>query len=178
MKPPPRSLRSLPPEGAPQYVGGGPAVLRPRWDYGAAVRVTRNLRNDGTFPGRPTGELLVRRGSVGHVRNIGTFLQDQIIYAVHFLEHDRVVGCREEELIDADDAWVASRFEVRQKVRAGRALALRGEVVVTPGSRGEILALEQEAGAPIFYHVHFDCLAGRQLRVAEASLEACAEEVA
>ena len=75
--------------------------MQPRFDYGDAVRVVRTVRNDGTFPGMDTGDVLVRQGSVGHVRNVGTFLQDQIIYAVHFLEVDRTVGCREEELLDA-----------------------------------------------------------------------------
>ena len=70
--------------------------MLPRFDYGAEVRVTRSVRNDGTFPGLPTGALLVRRGSVGFVRDVGTFLQDQIIYTVHFLQDDRIVGCREE----------------------------------------------------------------------------------
>ena len=146
--------------------------MKPRWDYGDALRVTRNLRNDGTFPGRKTGELLVRRGSVGHVRDIGSFLQDQIIYSLHFLQGDRVVGCREEELIAADAPWVDSRFEVRDRVRSARALAIRGVVRVAPGACGEILDLEREAGYPIIYHVHFDCLPGNPLRVAEASLDA------
>ncbi len=143
--------------------------MLPRWDYGDAVRVTRNVRNDGTFPGLPTGELLVRRGSVGHVRNVGTFLQDQIIYSVHFLDQGRVVGCREEELIGADEDWIASRYEVRQKLRAGRALAIRGEVRVPAGSRGEVLDLERH-GEGVLYHVHFDCLPGNPLLVPEAAL--------
>ena len=70
------------------------------------MRVIRNLRNDGTFPGYPTGALLVRRGSVGHVRDVGTFLQDQLIYTVHFLDADRLVGCREQELQPADAPWL------------------------------------------------------------------------
>jgi hypothetical protein len=84
----------------------------PRWDYGDAVRVTRNVRNDGTFPGVPTGDLLVRRGRIGHVRDVGTFLQDQIIYSVHFLAEGRLVGCREDELVGVDErgSKVASRF--------------------------------------------------------------------
>jgi len=45
------------------------------------------------------GTLLVRRGSVGNILNVGTFLQDQVIYTVHFLAVDRMVGCRLEELI-------------------------------------------------------------------------------
>jgi len=143
--------------------------MLPRWDYGDAVRVTRNVRNDGTFPGLPTGELLVRRGSVGHVRNVGTFLQDQIIYSVHFLSDGRVVGCREEELIDIAEAWIESRFETRQKVCAAKALALQGEVLVPAGSRGEVLNLDRDTGT-VLYHVHFDCLPGRPLLVPESAL--------
>jgi len=145
--------------------------MLPRWDYGDAVRVTRNVRNDGTFPGLATGELLVRRGSIGHVRNVGTFLQDQIIYSVHFLQQGRVVGCREEELIGAAERWVESRFEVRQKVRAARALAIRGEVRVPVGSRGEVLDLERGDDGVVTYHVHFECLAGNPLRVPETALD-------
>ena len=44
------------------------------------------------FPAWTPATSLVRAGSVGHVRNVGTFLQDQIIYAVHFFEVDRIVG--------------------------------------------------------------------------------------
>ncbi len=144
--------------------------MLPRWDYGDAVRVTRNVRNDGTFPGVDTGELLVRRGRIGHVCNIGSFLQDQIIYSVHFLDEDRVVGCREEELIGIDEAWIASRFEVRQKVRAARPLAIRGEIRVPLGSPGEILNLERSEQQGVIYYSHFDCLPGTPLWVPEAAL--------
>ena len=144
--------------------------MRPRWELGDAVRVTRNVRNDGTFPGIETGDLLVRRGRIGHVRDVGTFLQDQVIYSVHFLEEGRVVGCREEELIGIDEPWIESRFEVRQRVRAARALAIRGEVRVPLGSPGEVLNLEREEGCPVLYHVHFDCLPGNPLQVPETAL--------
>ncbi|PKO84801.1 MAG: nitrogen fixation protein NifZ [Betaproteobacteria bacterium HGW-Betaproteobacteria-11] len=144
--------------------------MRPRWDYGDAVRVTRNVRNDGTFPGVKTGDLLVRRGRIGHVRNVGTFLQDQIIYSVHFLDEGRLVGCREEELIGVDEPWIESRYEVRQKVRATQALAIRGEVQVPAGSRGEVLNLERSTTQGVVYHVHFDCLPGNPLQVPEAAL--------
>jgi len=144
----------------------------PRWDQGDSVRLTRNVRNDGTFPGVNTGELLVRRGRIGHVRNVGTFLQDQIIYSVYFLDEGRLVGCREEELIGSDEPWIESRFEVRQKVRAARALAIRGEVRVPPGSRGEILNIERSAAlGGAVCHVHFDCLPGNPLLVPEAALD-------
>lgn len=144
--------------------------MLPRWDEGDAVRVIRNVRNDGTFPGANTGDLLVRRGRIGHVRTIGTFLQDQIIYSVHFLDEGRVVGCREEELIGVEEVWIESRFEVRQRVCAARALAVRGEVKVPDGSRGEVLNLERTEAQGVLYHVHFDCLPGNPLLVPEATL--------
>lgn len=147
-----------------------------RWDYGDAVRVTRNVRNDGTFPGVGTGGLLVRRGRVGHVRNVGTFLQDQIIYSVHFLDEGRVVGCREEELIGLDEPWIESRFEVRQRVRATRALAIRGEVKVPAASCGEVLNVERSAAQGVLCHVHFGCLPGNPLLVPESSLQELGDE--
>jgi nitrogen fixation protein NifZ len=144
--------------------------MLPRWGEGDTVRVVRNVRNDGTFPGVDTGQLLVRRGRIGYVREIGTFLQDQIIYSVHFLEEERIVGCREEELIDIDEPWVESRFEVRQRVRAARPLAIRGEIRVPLGSRGEILNVDRAATPGPLYHTHFDCLPGNPLLVPEAAL--------
>jgi nitrogen fixation protein NifZ len=66
--------------------------MQTQWDIGASVRVVRNVRNDGTYPGAETGDLLIRRGSVGTIVDVGTFLQDQIIYSVHFLDADRIVG--------------------------------------------------------------------------------------
>jgi nitrogen fixation protein NifZ len=144
--------------------------MQPRWDFGDAVRVTRNVRNDGTFPGIDTGQLLVRRGRIGHVRNVGTFLQDQIIYSVHFLDEGRVVGCREEELIGLDEPWIESRFEVRQKVCALRALAIRGEIRVPAGSCGEVMNIDRDDVRGVIYHVHFDCLAGNPLLVPESAL--------
>jgi nitrogen fixation protein NifZ len=145
--------------------------MLPRWDYGDAVRVIRNVRNDGTFPGVDTGQLLVRRGRVGHVRNVGTFLQDQIIYSVHFLDEGRMVGCREEELIGLDELWIESRFEVRQKVKAVRALSIRGEVKVPADSRGEVMNLERHEEQGVIYHVHFECLPGNPLLVPETALK-------
>lgn len=140
------------------------------WEHGAAVRVTRNVRNDGTHPGTATGELLVRRGSVGHVVDVGTFLMDQVIYSVHFLDIGLIVGCREEELIGADDAWTPSRFEVRERVLADKALVANGEELVPVGASGEILQVIR-ASDPLVYHIHFDCRPGRVFAVPESALK-------
>ena len=141
--------------------------MLPRFDYGDEVRVIRNVRNDGTFPGLDPGNLLVRRGSVGVVMNIGTFLQDQIIYTVNFVAQDRIVGCREEELIAQDEPWNPSRFETRERVLARLSLAVNGEVLVPAGSEGEVLKVLRDEAEGVQYHVHFP---GRTLQVPEAVL--------
>ena len=136
-----------------------------RYDYGDEVRVTRNVRNDGTYPGLDVGAPLVRRGSVGYVVNVGTFLQDQVIYSVHFLSEQRLVGCREEELIPADAPWTPSRYEFRDKVLSRINLAVNGEIVARIGDQGEILmVLRNEDPAKVQYHVRFP---GRTLQVPE-----------
>ncbi len=143
--------------------------MQPTWNYGDAVRVTRNVRNDGTYPGVATGDLLVRRGSVGHVVDVGTFLMDQIIYSVHFLDIRRIVGCRAEELIGGDDEWVPSRYEVRERVRAGKVLSSGGEMLVPVDAIGEVLEVQRGDGT-VVYHIHFDCQPGRIFAVPEAAL--------
>ncbi len=143
--------------------------MEQRFDFGVAVRLTRNVRNDGTFPGLEVGNLLIKRGSVGYVMNVGTFLQDQIIYTVNFLDQGRVVGCRDEELIGADEPWMASRFETREKVKTRLALSLRGEVVVPAGAIGEIFKVLRDPAEGVRYHVHFP--GGRMLQVPESLLD-------
>lgn len=143
--------------------------MLPRFDYGDAVRVTRNVRNDGTYPGLATGNLLVRRGSVGYVMNVGTFLQDQLIYTVHFIDQGRIVGCREEELLGAAEAWTPSLFETREKVLAAATLAVGGEVLVPVGTEGEVMRVVRDGSAGVQYHVHFP---GHVLQVSETVLRA------
>ena len=144
-------------------------MIGARWEPGDCVRVVRNLRNDGTYCGAAIGELLIGCGAVGAVIDVGTFLQDQIIYSVHFLDDDRVVGCREEELIGADEPWLASAFAAREKVRARRVLALGVDLRVARGALGEVLRVVRDGDA-VVCHVHFDCLPGRTLAVPEAAL--------
>lgn len=142
--------------------------MRPEYDYGDAVRVLRNVRNDGTYPGLERGTLLVKRGSVGYVQNVGTFLQDQVIYSVHFMDIDRIVGCRAEELQPENDPWVPSRFEFRDRVVAALPLGKQGEVVVEQGAEGEIQKVLRDVPEGVFYYVRF---AGRTLQVPESAID-------
>lgn len=146
--------------------------MRPRWQLGDEVRVTRNVRDDGTYPGAARGDLLVRRGSIGCVRDVGSFLGDQIIYAVHFPATDRLVGCREEELIDLSEEWVPSLFETRERVAVLRGLAVAGTLRVPEGAPGEVLKVVRSEAGSVLYHVHFDCWPGHPLVVREETLQA------
>lgn len=146
-------------------------MMNAKWEYGEAVRLTRNVRNDGTYPGLDPGDFLVRRGSIGYVVDVGTFLQDQIIYSVNFLEEGKIVGCREEELIGGDDEWTPSRFEFREKVRAAKQLSVGGTVLVELGAVGEVIKVIRDGANGVTYHIHFDSLPGRVLQIPEAILE-------
>lgn len=136
------------------------------------MRVTRNVRNDGTFPGVDVGTLLVRRGSVGYVRDVGTYLQDQLIYSVHFFDENVMVGCRQEELQLESDPWNPSRFEYRDKVTARVPLGVKGAVIVDPGAVGEIEKVLRDAPGGVAYHVRFP---GKTLQVPETALDPAAE---
>ncbi len=142
--------------------------MLPKFEYGDEVRVVRNIRNDGTYPGVATGSLLIRRGSVGYVRDVGTFLQDQLVYSVDFLDEQCMVGCREQELQAASDPWIPTRFEFHEKVTPTVRLGINGEVIAKPGDSGEIeKVLRKGEGGPA-YHVRFH---GRTLMVSESALD-------
>lgn len=125
---------------------------------GDEVRVLRPIRNDGTYPGKARGELLVRRGSKGVVQDVGTFLQDQIIYAVLFIDENRIVGCREEEVQAASDPWINHQFDSRDRVRAACHLSTGGEVRARAGDIGQIMKVLNQS-EPVQYQVIFgDCI--------------------
>jgi nitrogen fixation protein NifZ len=71
---------------------------------GEKVRATRHVKNDGTYPRREIGDILVRKGEVGYVRDIGTFLQQFYIYAVEWVDSGTLVGMRAKELVSLDRA--------------------------------------------------------------------------
>jgi nitrogen fixation protein NifZ len=70
----------------------------PVFDYGQRVRARRVVRNDGTFPGKDIGEILVKKGEEGYVTSIGTFLQQFYIYGVEFIASGNRVGMKRKEL--------------------------------------------------------------------------------
>ena len=125
-----------------------------QFDYGAPVRLVRAVRDDGSFPGKQRGDLLVRKGSLGYVRDVGTILQDQVIYQVHFVELGYTVGCREQELVAADAPWIDSVYEFGDWVAAVHGLSVRGELVVQGGDIGQVMTVRRDL-SPIRYEVLF-----------------------
>ena len=69
---------------------------------GEKVRATKHVKNDGTYPRREIGDVLVCKGEVGYVRDIGTFLQQFYIYAVEWIDSGTLVGMRAKELVSLD----------------------------------------------------------------------------
>jgi nitrogen fixation protein NifZ len=72
-----------------------PPAFRP----GEKVQSLKNIRNDGTVRGREIGDIIVKKGDVGYVRDVGTFLQQFFIYAVEWIDRGTIVGMRAKELV-------------------------------------------------------------------------------
>ncbi len=70
----------------------------PFFTFGEKVRAKRTIRNDGTYAGKEIGEILAKKGEIGYVVSIGTFLQQFYIYGVEFLESGNRVGMKRKEL--------------------------------------------------------------------------------
>lgn len=74
----------------------------PQFDFGERVISRYVVRNDGTYRGRETGEVLVNKGDIGYVTSVGTYLQQYYIYSVDFVANRRQVGMKARELMSLD----------------------------------------------------------------------------
>ena len=81
----------------------------PMFVPGQKVRALKHVKNDGTYRGREIGDILVRKGEVGYVRDIGTFLQQFYIYAVEWVDSCTLVGMRGKELARLDQVAPAKQ---------------------------------------------------------------------
>lgn len=87
----------------------------PAFDYGEKVVSRKNVRNDGTFQGREIGELLVKKGDVGYVKSIGSFLQQFYIYGIDFVDLGYVVGMKGRELRSLDAPSAAAEESLSEE---------------------------------------------------------------
>jgi nitrogen fixation protein NifZ len=84
----------------------------PVYDYGDKVRSRYTIRNDGTFPGKDIGDILVTKGEEGYVTSIGTFLQQFYIYGVEFIASGYRVGMKRKELEEVESHDRAAYAEI------------------------------------------------------------------
>lgn len=73
----------------------------PKFHSGQKVKLLEDVVNDGTYPHSKIGSLMMRKDSVGYIKDMGDFLQVIRVYEVHFFGTDMEVdciGCREHEL--------------------------------------------------------------------------------
>lgn len=69
----------------------------PKYQWGQRVCAQLDLVNDGSYPEQPAETLLVARGDVGEIVQIGHHVEANLpVYMVDF--SGRVVGCLEEEI--------------------------------------------------------------------------------
>jgi nitrogen fixation protein NifZ len=70
----------------------------PYFSFGEKVKAKKTIRNDGTYAGKEIGEILAKKGEIGYVVSIGTFLQQFYIYGIEFMESGNRVGMKRKEL--------------------------------------------------------------------------------
>jgi nitrogen fixation protein NifZ len=97
----------------------------PRFAFGERVICRSTVRTGGTFAGKDVGYGLGKKGDVGYVRSIGTFLQQYFIYSVEWVERGYQVGMRAKELCTLDDLppevleKFADRLEILNQIGKG-----------------------------------------------------------
>ena len=133
--------------------------FNPKFSYGQAVRLITNIRQDSSLSDEKRGQLLIRRGNIGYIRHAGLYKQEQIIYQVHFLEQNRVIGCRETELIDANATWADNQFEYGDVAVLNVNLQMHGKHIAYVGDSVSVIAVNREDQQDITYRVqvaHYD----------------------
>jgi nitrogen fixation protein NifZ len=70
----------------------------PYFSFGEKVKAKRVIRNDGTYAGKEVGDILAKKGEIGYIVSIGTFLQQFYIYGVEFPDSGNRVGMKKKEL--------------------------------------------------------------------------------
>lgn len=142
----------------------------PKYEYGTEVRLIKNIRSDGTVEDANKGTLLMRRGTTGFVRQSGYFQQDTIVYQIHFLEQDKVIGCKESELISADKPWVSNEFEYGDSARLNLTLSMDGSIIGKKDDVVSVIGVDREDVNDIFYRILIN---DQDIDVPERALVAC-----
>lgn len=91
---------------------------------GEKVKLLEDVVNDGTYPHAKIGTLMMPKGSIGYIKDVGEFLQVIRVYEVHFFGSGmevEIIGCREHELESMEDGGFVDEDELeREAMRAHR----------------------------------------------------------
>jgi len=93
----------------------------PKFCMNQKVELLKDIVNDGTYPHSKIGQIMMKKGSVGYIKDMGDFLQVIRVYEVHFLGQNtevEVIGCREHELkaLEKKDKAEAQESELFTKI--------------------------------------------------------------
>ena len=94
-----------------------------KFTLGQKVELLEDIVNDGTYPHAKIGTLIMPKGSIGYIKDMGEFLQVIRVYEVHFFGAGmdlEIIGCREHELESVGDDFVSEEqleFEAMQAHR-------------------------------------------------------------
>lgn len=141
----------------------------PNFAIGERVASRKVVRNDGTYAGRAIGEVLARRGDIGYVSSIGTFLQQFYIYAVDFAARGTVVGMKGREIVSLDrldpeleQHLGSAALERLARLVPGDTGATVDGLLAATGARGRVLRVgrHEESGLSVYLVVFDGCLLG------------------
>ncbi len=95
-----------------------------KYRIGEKVKLLEDIVNDGTYPHAKIGTLMMPKGSIGYIKDMGEFLQVIRVYEVHFFGSGmevEIIGCREHELESMEDGSFVDEDELeRQALKAHR----------------------------------------------------------
>ena len=95
----------------------------PKYHIGQKVELLEDIVNDGTYPHAKIGTLMMPKGSVGYIKDMGEFLQVIRVYEVHFFGAGmelEIIGCREHELQSLEDDYISEEQLEREAMMAHR----------------------------------------------------------
>ncbi len=95
----------------------------PKFFVGQKVKLLEDIVNDGTYPHAKIGTLMMQKGSIGYIKDMGEFLQVIRVYEVHFFGADmdlEIIGCREHELESMEDDFKSEDDLEREAMKEHR----------------------------------------------------------
>ena len=141
-----------------------------RFHQGCEVRLLYDVVNDGTVYGVERGKIIQEAGSVGYIKQFGDLING-MVYDVHFLGSDQIIGCRDWELADGDVEWQPAVFENKELVVSSKKLAsTMGNIPAD--TKGKVVGVRYLAPHGYVYEVNFDIQGEQRFLVTRDQIKA------